>query len=238
MKISKILIITLMLMFILSGCNIGKHKIEEKSEISVSKVINYQGDRNREVYKISDINVDYEAIKCPTSKELFRKASLIIEGKAISSKTTLGPSGIANTFVKFKIAKTYKGQHKEKTIEVAFIGGYVNAEDYLDNISSEEFPIKDGIDKESLKELISGKILSLNIFPGEEIPLIGKNYLMFLGDKDEFMECKYGVIGMEYEQGLFEIQNGTIDEFNPEKKQKREGINKIDLEQFIESAKD
>lgn len=236
MKISKILLISIILILVLSGCN-SKQKIDKKNETSVSKVIDYQGDRSREVYKISDINVDYDAIKCPTSKELYKNASLIIEGEALSSKTTLGPSGIANTLVTFKIANTYKGQYKEKTIEVAFIGGYVNAEDYHQSISAEEFPVKDGIDKESLKGLISGKILSLNIFPGEEIPLVGEKYLMFLGEREEFMGCRYGVLGMEYEQGLFKIKNGMVDEFDPNKRKGNELTNKLDLKIFIEAAK-
>jgi hypothetical protein len=233
----KILLVSLLLIFLLTGCNIGKKEINKKDEISVSKIINHQGDRNREVYKVSNINVDYDAIKCPTSKELYKNASLILEGEAISSKTTIGPSGIANTLVTFKIANTYKGHYKEKTIEVAFIGGYVNAEDYHQTISAEEFPIKDGISKESLKEVISGKILSLNIFPGEEIPMVGKKYLMFLGEREEFVGCRYGVIGMEYEQGLFEIQNGKVSEFKPESRQKNEIINEVDLQLFIELAK-
>lgn len=225
----------MMLVLVLSACK--KDIYKKKDEISVSKVIDYQGDRSREVYKISDINVDYDAIKCPTSKELYKNASLIIEGEALSSKTTLGPSGIANTLVTFKIANTYKGQYKEKTIEVAFIGGYVNTEDYHQSISAEEFPVKDGIDKESLKELISGKILSLNIFPGEEIPLVGEKYLMFLGEREEFMGCRYGVLGMEYEQGLFKIKNGMVDEFDPNKRKSKELTKKVDLKLFIEAAK-
>ncbi|KAF0092406.1 MAG: hypothetical protein FD141_590 [Fusobacteria bacterium] len=235
MKYLKILFIIMMLVLILPACKNAIYK--EKDEISVSKIIDYQGDRTREVYKISNINVDYDAIKCPTSQELYKNASLIIEGEALSSKTTLGPSGIANTLVTFKIANTYKGQFKEKTIEVAFIGGYVNAEDYQQNISSEEFPVKEGIDKESLKEEISGKILSLNIFPGENIPLVGANYLMFLGEREKFMGCRYGVIGMEYEQGLFEIQKGMVDEFDPNKRKSNDLINKVDLKLFIEAAK-
>lgn len=237
MRISKILSISIILMIVLSGCNIGKHKMEEKDEISVSKVIDYEGDRNREVYKISNINVDYDGFKCPTSKELYKNASLIVEAVAQSSKTTLGPSGIANTLVTFKIENTHKGKYKENTIEVAFIGGYVNAEDYNQCINSEEFPVKELIDKESLKEKITGKILSLNIFPGEEIPLIGKNYLIFLGEKKEFMGCRYGVIGMEYEQGLFEIQNGKIEEYKPENRKNRDLTNKVDIKLFIEAAK-
>lgn len=235
MKYLKILFIIMMLVLILPACKNAIYK--KKDEISVSKVIDYQGDRNREVYKISNINADYDAIKCPTSKELYKNASLIIEGEALSSKTTLGPSGIANTLVTFKIANTYKGQYKEKTIEVAFIGGYVNAEDYHQSISAGEFPVKDGIDKESLKGLISGKILSLNIFPGEEIPLVGENYLMFLGEREEFMGCRYGVIGMDYEQGLFEIQKGMVDEFDPNKRKSNDLIKKVDLKLFIEAAK-
>lgn len=226
----------MMLILILSACKTGMIE-SKKDEISVSKVINHQGDRSRDVYKISNINVDYDGIKCPTSKELYKNSSLIIDGKVLSSKTTLGPSGIANTLVTFKIANTYKGQYKEKTIEVAFIGGYVNAEDYNQNISAEEFPVKELIDKESLKEEITGKILSLNIFPGEEIPLVGGNYLMFLGEREEFMGCRYGVIGMEYEQGLFVIQNGNINDFNPENRKNNKLTNKIDLKLFIEAAK-
>jgi hypothetical protein len=49
--------------------------------------------------------------------------------------------------------------------------------------------------------------------------------------------CRYGVIGMEYEQGLFEIQNGKVSEFKPESRQKNEIINEVDLQLFIELAK-
>lgn len=239
MKYIKLIIISMILIIFLTSCttaNVGKDKVKD-DEISVSKVINHEADRSREVYKTSNINVDYDGIKCPTSKELYKNASLIVEGVAQSSKTTLGPSGIANSLVTFKISNTYKGSYKENIIVVSFIGGYVNGEDYLNNISDEEFPIKVGGERDKLEEEVKGKILSLNIFKGETIPETGKKYLMFLGEKSEFLGSRHGVIGMEYEQGLFEIHDGRVDEFNPVGRENNAQTNLIDINNFIEEAK-
>lgn len=209
-------------LFLLSGCRTSavrniENDIKDISEKSIylSENLDFQKD----VLFTANGMADYAVAPPKDAKELYETSKNIVSGKAVATELCIDKeSGFTYTLVKFQKTDLFKGAMENKDFTVAYIGGYMSGEKYIEIHPDYEMSIIKGSNENEVKEGLKNKIIKVGGMPGEEIPRVGKSYLLFLAPNNLEIEGVeyYYMAGYEFAQGLFEISNGIVREFSPE----------------------
>ncbi len=209
-------------LFLLCGCStiaVGniENDIKDISEKSIFLKENL--DFKKEVLFTATGMADYAVAPPKDDKELYETSKNVVSGKAVASELCIDKeSGFTYTLVKFQKENLIKGDMKSKEFTVAYIGGYMSGEKYIEIHPDYKMSIIKGANENEVKEGLKNKIIKVGGMPGEEIPRVGKSYLLFLAPHNLEIEGVeyYYMVGYEFAQGLFEINYGRVRDFSPE----------------------
>lgn len=217
-KKALLLSILFLTILLLSGCakkDVSSFKNESEKSIFLSENLDFQ----KEVLFTATGMADYAVVAPRDSKELYDASKYVVIGKAIASELCIDKeSGFTYTLVKFNKENLIKGNIDSKEFTVTFIGGYMSGEKYIEMHPDYKMGILKGANENEVKESLLNKIIKVGGMPGEEIPRVGKSYLLFLAPQMieiDGIGCYY-MAGYEFAQGMFEVNNGKVRDFSPE----------------------
>ncbi len=223
---SVLLSISLILILIFSGCakkNISSINDQNEKNIYLSENL----DCNKEILFTAIGTADYAVVAPKDINELYETSKYVVSGKAVASELCIDKeTGFTYTLVKFQKQDLIKGDMSGRDFTVAYIGGYMSGEKYMEVHPDFRMSIIKGADQKEVKEGLRDKIIKVGGMPGEEIPRVGKSYLLFLASHNLEISGKeyHYMAGYEFAQGLFEINNGRVRDFSPEARE--EAFNK------------
>lgn len=227
LKIKSLLLpISLILILIFGGCakkNISSINDQNEKNIYLSENLDF----NKEVIFTAIGIADYAVAAPKDINELYETSKYVVSGKAVASELCIDKeTGFTYTLVKFQKQDLLKGDMSGRDFSVAYIGGYMSGEKYMEVHPDFKMSIIKGTDEKEVKEELRDKIIKVGVMPGEEIPRVGKSYILFLASHnlDLYGKEYHYSAGYEFAQGLFEINNGRVREFSPEDRE--EAFNK------------
>lgn len=202
---------------LLGGCIKKKSDFNYTSDKSI--FLSEGLDFKKEVLFTATGMADYAFAAPRDSKELYETSKNVVTGKVIASELCINKeSGFSYTLVKFHRDELIKGNIENKEFTVAYIGGYMSGEKYMEIHPDFKMSIIKGVDENQARENLKNTIIKVGGMPGEVIPKVGKSYLLFLAPHNLKIEDNeyYCMAGYEFAQGLFEINNGRVRYFSPE----------------------
>jgi hypothetical protein len=151
-KISVVLLIVFILLLIISRYA-DKNNSFIKDQTGKNIFINENLDFKKEVLFTTTGMADYAVAAPKNSKELYETSKHVVTGKAIASELCIDKeSGFTYTLVKFHRDELIKGSIERKEFSVAYIGGYMSGEKYMEVHPDYRMSIIKGADEKEVRE--------------------------------------------------------------------------------------